>query len=284
MSDLRRRLEAQVDADSAAELGRVLDAVRDAAAAILGEVLVGAYLTGSFALGCGDEASDVDLLVVTDRAPSSDDRVAIDRLHASILERPERWAQHVEGSWVVASALRDPVGGHGPWLYVDRGSPATEPSHHDDTWNTRATLRAAGIPLVGPPPATLVPPVARSAMRQEAVREMEAKARWIAEQPEATLDGWAQPYVVLTCCRLLWSSTFGTVAGKAEAARWAVREVVPQELRHLVVASIGFRAHPFDADANRADPALAPATEALVRWAEAEVRRRASSDRGSGAA
>lgn len=283
MSDLRRRLEAQVEADSAAELDRVLDAVRDAAAALLGEALVGAYLTGSFALGCGDESSDVDIIVVMGREPTSDDRVAIDRLHASILERPERWAQHVECSWVVASALEDPVGRHGPWLYVDRGSPATERSHHDDTWNARATLRSAGIPLVGPPPATLVPPVERSAMRLEAVREMEAKARWIAEQPEATLDGWAQPYVVLTCCRLLWSSTFGTVAGKAEAARWVARDVVPRELRDLVVASIGFRTHPFDADANRADPALAPATEAFVRWTQAEVRRRASSGRGPGA-
>ena len=47
------------------ELNDLLTRFVDAIRSILAENLVGVYLTGSFALGDGDAASDCDFLVVT---------------------------------------------------------------------------------------------------------------------------------------------------------------------------------------------------------------------------
>jgi len=55
---------------------------------ILGKNVVGVYLTGSFALGGGDAASDCDFLVVTTRSVRSEYECALRRLHEQIPDWP----------------------------------------------------------------------------------------------------------------------------------------------------------------------------------------------------
>ena len=98
---------------------------------------------------------------------------------------------------------------------------------------------------------------------------------WNARCPHVLLDGWAQPYVVLTHCRLLWAATFGTVTSKAEAAEWAVGDIAPSEYRDLIVSSIGYRIKPFRPETGEADPALAPVAAEFVSWATRAVHARA---------
>ncbi|WP_133961092.1 hypothetical protein [Rathayibacter sp. PhB151] len=93
-----------------------------------------------------------------------------------------------------------------------------EHSRRDDTWNGRWTLCETGMALAGRSAAAFVPPAARGLIRTEAVERAAAKATWIRADPAALFDGWAQPYVVLTLCRLLWSATTGTFTGKSDAA------------------------------------------------------------------
>ena len=273
--ELEHVLAEQVGADAAAALGRVLDALVDAATAVLGPSLVGVYLTGSFALGVGDDASDVDVLVVSDAAIAPEQEAAIRAVHARLPDRPEHWARHLEGSWVPAAALRDRVGVHPPWLYVDNGSRTMEHSRHDDTENARWVLRHAGIPLHGPDPADLVPAVDPDALRAEAREQADLRARWIRDEPEVLHDAWAQPYVVLTAARLLWAAEFGTVAGKADAARWVAAHVAPDRFRELLLAAIRDRRTAASSTTNRADPALVGSTRAFVAWATRETAERA---------
>ncbi|QHC62720.1 DUF4111 domain-containing protein [Rathayibacter festucae] len=273
-ANLLMRLADQVDTDSATELVGVLDELRDAALEILGPALVGVYLTGSFALNRGDEASDVDFLVVADRALSQDDEEQIRRVHAAFPLRAERWAQHLEGSWVGAEALRDSVGAHEPWLYVDNGSDEMNPSRHDDTWNSRWVLREAGVPLAGPSPIELLPAVEAGLIKAEAVEQAAAKAAWIQEQPQALSNGWAQPYVVLTFCRLLWSATFGTVTSKGDAAAWVIREIAPERFRDLIQSAAVYRLHAFDPANDKADPSYVQLAGDFVAWATVETTRR----------
>ena len=273
---LSDRLGLQLESTSRVSLECVLSALQASAARVLRQALLGVYLTGSFALGRGDEASDVDFLVVSGRAITPQEEVAIRAIHASLPDRAERWARHLEGSWVSADALRSPVGASDPWLYVDNGSRSMVHSHHDDTWNARWVLRQAGIAVIGPPALTLVPEVTRGNIRAEAVEQADARAAWVRDEPHVLLDGWAQPYIVLTQCRLLWAATFGTVTSKAEAAEWAARDVAPSEYRDLLLSSIGYRTKPFRLETGEADPALAAVAAEFVSWATRAVHARAN--------
>ncbi|BDZ48275.1 hypothetical protein GCM10025867_05160 [Frondihabitans sucicola] len=275
-SSITAVLQPQVGDAEAASLAAVLAALTEGARRVLGDGLVGVYLTGSFAIDAGDEASDVDFLVVSDHDLTGTEEASAREVHAILPDRSEHWARHLEGSWVSAHALGDAVGAHDAWLYVDNGSSAMERSRHDDTWNSRWLLREAAVPLTGPPAHRLVPPVDPAALRAEAAEQAGVRAAWIRGEPEALHDGWAQPYVVLTHCRLLWAATFGTVASKGEAAAWVRDQVAPSEFQDLVTVAILHRRSPFDPATNRADPALADLTAAFVRWATREVRRRAS--------
>lgn len=268
-------LAAQLGDEAGAELVRVLDDLRSCALAVLGDALFGAYLTGSFALGAGDRASDVDFLIVVGREISPGEEAAIRDVHARLPQRRERWARHLEGSWVDVDALRAPVGERPPWLYVDNDSDTVERSRHDDSWNARWVLRHAGIPLFGPPPTGFVPQVDPRALRLEAAEQADARQRWIREEPEALLNGWAQPYIVLTHARLLWAATHGTVATKNDAARWVVTQAGGERYRSLIEASIRNRVDPFDLESDRADPRLAGLTRDFVDWATSEVHARA---------
>ena len=273
---LSDRLGLQLESTSRVSLECVLSALHAGAARVLRQALLGVYLTGSFALGRGDEASDVDFLGGSGRAITPQEEVAIRAIHASLPDRAEHWARHLEGSWVSADALRSPVGASDPWLYVDNGSRSMEHSHHDDTWNARWVLRQAGIAVTGPSALTLVPEVTRGNIRAEAVEQADARAAWVRDEPHVLLDGWAQPYIVLTQCRLLWAATFGTVTSKAEAAEWAARDVAPSEYRDLILSSIGYRTKPFRLETGEADPALAAVAAEFVSWATRAVHARAN--------
>lgn len=277
VSIARGLLESQIGEASAAELRHVLGALLDGVHRILGGALVGVYLNGSFALKRGDSASDVDFLVVASRELTQQEEDDARELHRSLPDRPEHWAHHLEGSWVSTAALRDPVGAHDPWLYVDNGSRIMERSRHDDTWNSRWIFRNSAVALYGPAAASLVPEVRPSDVRSEAVSEADARQEWVRNDPEAVRNGWAQPFIVLTCCRLVWSAAFGTITSKAGAAEWVRDEVAPAEFERLVTAAIKHRVNWFDQTENRADPRLVAPTEEFVTWATAEVHRRADS-------
>ena len=105
-----------------AELNDLLTRFVARVSSILYSRLVGVYLTGSFALGGGDAASDCDFLVVTDGALSGDEIVRLRSLHEDILSWPSYWAYNLEGSYAPQSDLVTLVTLGRPWLYVDRGA------------------------------------------------------------------------------------------------------------------------------------------------------------------
>lgn len=154
------------------ELNAVLAEFVRALSALLGDSLIGAYLQGSFAVGDFDERSDVDFMIVTRKDITESNLPALQALHAVIYERPSRWAQHLEGSYAPAAALkqwaetpRDPPGlpprpsswvdpGTSgspprvyPFLFLKNGANALVRSEHDNTRVVRWVTREKGIVL-----------------------------------------------------------------------------------------------------------------------------------------
>jgi len=234
----------------------------EGARAALDDTWVGAYLVGSFALGCADEWSDVDFVVVSDGRPDDAALVVLRDLHARLPDGGG-WAAHLEGSYADLVDLRSPMTLGRRWPYVDNGSREIVDSAHDNTAHTRWVLREHGVALDGPGPRDLVAEVPAEALRAEALGVARARAEELEDDPSAYENAWFQPYCVLTSCRILWTVTHATVTGKEAAARWALDRL--DAVHHRVVeAALADRAHPWERVHRQADPALVAPTRALV--------------------
>jgi hypothetical protein len=212
---------------------------------VLGDNLLGSYLQGSFALGAGDEHSDVDFLVVTREALSGREVAGLRELHRRLHDLPLPWAQHLEGSYAPAAQLRRLDAARQPFLYLDNGARELVWHDHCNTAVARWILREHGIPLAGPEPAQIVEPVAPDDLRAEARATLAAFAEW-AEELSATKawTRWAQPYVVLQVCRLLRTIARADVVSKQAAAGWALDRVEPR-WRDLIRRALDDRPDPW---------------------------------------
>ena len=132
----RRRLSAS-SATPFPELNGLLTNFVGHAQSILETNLVGVYLTGSFALGGGDAASDCDFLVVTTGRVGDEHEHALRQLHEEIPSWPGYWAFNLEGSYAPKADLQTLTAIGRPWLYVNRGGRELEWSAHCNTEDVR---------------------------------------------------------------------------------------------------------------------------------------------------
>lgn len=234
------------------ELRTVLVALRDSVRSVLGENLVGLYVQGSFAQGDGDAYSDLDFIVVTYEDVDGPGESALNAMHGRLHDRPETWAQHIEGSYAPAAVIRRPPGapdtpqfvrpdgwrdpsiGGGPpargypFLYLNNGSRILVRSEHDNTNVARWVLREHGIALHGPPAAELIDPVEPGA-RAADVRQTATSFANALLSGETILDALhLQCFTVLFYCRVLQSLATGRIPSKPEAMRWAFVELGPR--------------------------------------------------------
>jgi hypothetical protein len=79
--------------------------------------------------------------------------------------RRQHWAQHLEGSYPLASELRTLRGLGRTWLYIDHGWRDMSWSSHCNTEVVRWSLRECGVTLPGPDPRTLVDEVPAAVLR-----------------------------------------------------------------------------------------------------------------------
>lgn len=225
-------------------LDAVVTEIAERAAAVLGAGFVGAYVEGSFALGAGDEHSDVDFFVVLRGTLNAVQEERLRALHRELPTRTEHWARHVEGSYALLADLLDTSGTARPWLFIDHG-------HREMTWDThgndmvhRWVLHEHGLRIAGPPAADVVAPVSAEQLRTEARRDMLTLRADILDW--CTLDvAWCQRYLVLTNCRVLFTLATGTVGSKAGALHWAADALDPQ-WQGLITATLADRTRGWD--------------------------------------
>jgi hypothetical protein len=208
------------------ELNALLHELVARVQSILGASFVGAYLTGSFALGAGDLYSDCDFLFVTEERITAEQERALRELHGEIPTRSQPWARDVEGSYAPRSDLATLATLGKEWLYVDRGRREMEWSSHCNKADVRWTLRERGVTLDGPAPRELVADVPadvlRSTMRPLIESFLPDLFSWIG------LDiAWAQRYAVASLCRMLFTLETGEVTSKPAALEWAKQALDP---------------------------------------------------------
>ena len=261
-----------------AELNELLGELVARVAAILGDNFVGAYLTGSFALGAADLHSDCDFLVVTeDRLTAAQER-ALRELHGEVPARPGHWTHHLEGSYAPRAELATLASLDERWLYIDHGWREMQWSTHCNTEHTRWALREHGITLAGPAPREFVDEVPADALRHRMRQLIENFLPDLFSWTSFDL-AWSQRYAVASLCRMLYTLETAEVASKRAALEWARDELSPA-WRDLIQQALDERALGWNPDdgPSRADvqAALAFADYARERrygrWCSGRLR------------
>ncbi|MCC6802469.1 MAG: DUF4111 domain-containing protein [Anaerolineae bacterium] len=209
--------------DVNALLSVLLDGVRD----ILGDRLIGMYLYGSLSLGDFDpDSSDVDFLFVTEAVLPTETLDALRDLHTRIAASGMRFANKLEGSYIPRAALRrhDPANVMHPTIGIDWDFGVRA---HGSNWIVeRWIVRERGVTVWGPPPATLIDPVAPDELKAAVCESLKFWQDTLAD------PAWLEPrdyqaFAVLTMCRALYTLNRGEVATKPDAARWALENLDP---------------------------------------------------------
>jgi Domain of unknown function (DUF4111) len=189
---------------------------------VLGNIFVGAYLQGSFAVGDFDVYSDVDFLIICQDNVPTDRLPLLQAVHKKIFELLCPWAQHLEGSYIPKAALKTFPPPTRKFLYLDHGSHALVCSDHDDSLVVYWSFREKGIILIGPEPRSLIDRIPSDALKREILETMSSwREHWLAN-PEGLNNRFYQPFVVLSYCRMLHSLQTGAVESKRAGAMWAM--------------------------------------------------------------
>jgi streptomycin 3"-adenylyltransferase len=195
----------------------------------LGDALVGVYVHGSLALGCFNGArSDIDVLAIVARTLSQDERQAV----VDVLLQTSGAPFGVEADVLTIEQLRNwrhpsPFelhfweGRRDEWALDPLGTHASLATENPDLAAHLKIARAAGIALIGPPPAEVFPLVPEADLRDSLLRDLE----------------WSRTagvlYGVLSPCRIWAALETGEIHSKVTGARWAIQRL-PADLQSTV--------------------------------------------------
>jgi streptomycin 3"-adenylyltransferase len=232
---------------------------------VLGDEALAAYAYGSLVLGGLRPDSDVDVLVVSGRPTTPDERrVLVERLlpisGRRALAGP---ARSIELTIVVASDVR-------PWRYPPRldfqygdwwrhefeagdHEPWTNPN--PDLAVLLSTAMLAARPLFGPPPADLLDPVPRADLEQAMLDGIPALL--------ADLDADTRN-VLLTLARIWTTLATGEIRAKDAAADW-VLERLPRGERPVLERARAVYLGEAEERWDDLQPLVRPHAERLVR-------------------
>jgi streptomycin 3"-adenylyltransferase len=203
---------------------RQLDLVVALVREVLGAELAGAYLFGSAVLGGLRPESDLDVLAVSRRPTTRQEKRLLAHGLLDLTKRP----RHVEVTVVVRAEAPARIDfQYGDWLRpeFERGNlEPWEPRADRDLPTLLAMTLAAGVALAGPPPAEVLDPVPHD----ELVRAMAGDVGSLLDDLDSDTRN-----VVLTLARIWSSLATGELRSKDAAADWAL-ERLPEQHRAVL--------------------------------------------------
>jgi hypothetical protein len=212
---------------------------------LLGEQLIGLYLTGSLTYGDFDPgSSDIDFLAVLSKELYDEQLNAITTMHTRIGDAIPHWAKRLEGSYITKDLLATKDRPEKARPYINAGE-----IHHyryGNEWMVNLyALQECGVVLIGPEPNDIVPHIdienVRAASRQDLIDEWLPKL----DDPEAFQGAGydsdhLRAYAVLTLCRILHRAKHDGIASKRVAAKW-VKDSYGEPWRSLVEQAENWR-------------------------------------------
>jgi len=248
------------------ELNAVLNEFVISAQAVLGGNFVAAYLQGSFGVGDWDNDSDVDFTIVIEHEVSDADLSTLQAMHARIFHLESEWAKHLEGSYFPKEILKsgDPI--KKELLYLDNAHDQLIMSDHDNSLVVRWVVREYGITLAGIDSKELIDPVSSDDLKMEVLGIMQKWTKAIFAGNWKMDNRWAQPFAVLSYCRMLHTLDTGKIASKLSGAKWA-KSVLDNHWTDLIQRAWEERPNPNLKVQQIADPSEVKITLEFIRYA-----------------
>jgi hypothetical protein len=254
------------------DLNAVLYDLATSVQAVLSDNFISAYLQGSFAVGDWDIYSDVDFLVAIEHEVPGADVPALQAMHARIYNLESPWAKHLEGSYFPKEILKSGDPAKAPLLYLDNAHDHLIRSDHDNSPVVRWVVREHGITLAGPPPGEMVNPVSSDELRLEVLAVMHDWGEDIFAGRWQMNNRWAQPFAVLSYCRMLHTLQTGKVYSKPAGARWA-KGALDKRWAGLIQRALDERPDPGLKVRQKADPEDLKSTAEFIKYAQAMSRQ-----------
>jgi predicted nucleotidyltransferase len=251
---------------SNAELNAVLHELVISVQAILIDNFISACLQGSFAIGDWDNDSDVDFTIVTGQELSENELSALQSMHARIYNLETEWAKHLEGSYFPEEIIKSADPAQKELWYLDNTHDQLVSSNHDNTLVVRWVVREYGIPMAGTAPKELIDPISADDLRREIYTTMHDWAKEIFTGKWGLTNRWAQPYAVLSYCRMLHSLSTGRIASKRSGALWA-KSTLDHRWVGLIQRALEERPNPSLKVRQAADPGEVKSTLDFIHYA-----------------
>lgn len=205
-----------------AEVNALLKQFLTGLQAIPGEKLIGLYLYGSIVTGDFDPScSDIDLLAALTSDINGEEFAALDRLHQQLMRQFKAWEGRIEIAYLAERGLKTFRTENTPIGIMSPGEPFHIIEAGKGWLMNWYVVREKGITLSGPPPASIISPIAKEEYLQ-GVREY---ARvWKERIPDDVRARPSQAYAILTLCRAAYALKKGEITSKKQAALWAQHE------------------------------------------------------------
>lgn len=189
---------------------------------LLGQKIVGLYLSGSLAYGdFMPERSDIDLQAVVKNPLAQDELASVEQLHRQIEGRWPQWADRIECSYVPLELMREltPPVTPRPWWGLGKFYPEAPPGNE---WVINHYLLSKhGITLAGSDFNDLIPVIGVDSVRRASARDLFQEWAPKIDDAEWLSNSHYQSYLVLNLCRILHTVVHGEPSSKKVAGEWA---------------------------------------------------------------
>lgn len=196
---------------------------------IIGDNLIGLYLTGSLTYGDFNMgSSDIDFLVILKNPLTTEEFEKIKIMHEKIGQTYPTWAKRMEGSYLTESMLNEVDAPEKPKIarpYFNEGKFWEPNPQYGNEWTLNLyVLYEKGVALIGKSPKEILSPVSIEAVREASRRDLYEE--WIPKLNDDVFfkNSHYKAYLVLTLCRILYRATHAEVASKKVASAWAKKE------------------------------------------------------------
>ncbi len=217
--------------DTASEIQAILVALVTGMKHVLGNQLIGLYLTGSLSYGDFDvQSSDIDFIAILSSPLTGSQRKDLAEMHDRVGRLYPKWEKRIDGSYLTSDMLisTDPPKEARP--FVNGGEFRNPDPVYGYNWAPDMyNLRNHGLALYGSEPRLVFPNVDMEMVAEATLKDLNGRWAETAKKSkpferEGYDSSHLQAYAVVTMCRLLRNIKLRNMSSKKVAAKWAKQE------------------------------------------------------------